>query len=95
MYIQHVFLLTLKQIVSRVLLLLLLLSCFSCVRLCATPWTAAYHAPPSMGFSDKSTGVGCHCLLRSRVLDIPKQRLYSELHIQVCHQANKNMKQTL
>ena len=33
------------------LLLLLLLSCFSRVRLCATPWTAAYQAPPSMGFS--------------------------------------------
>ena len=27
-----------------------------------TPWTAAYQAPPSMGFS--STGVGCQCLLR-------------------------------
>ena len=84
----------------------------SCVRLLATPWTAAYQAPPSMGFSrqeywsgvplpsamhesekgkwsrsvvsdswrphglqptrplhpwdfpGKSTGVGCHCLLR-------------------------------
>ena len=33
------------------LLLLLLLSCFSCVRLCATPWTAAHQAPPSLGFS--------------------------------------------
>ena len=32
-------------------LLLLLLSSFSCVRFCATPWTAAYKAPPSMGFS--------------------------------------------
>ena len=31
--------------------LLLLLSCFSCVRLCATPWTAAYKAPPSVGFA--------------------------------------------
>ena len=31
--------------------LLLLLSCFSCVQLCATPWTAAYQAPPSIGFS--------------------------------------------
>ena len=31
--------------------LLLLLSHFSCVWLCATPWTAAYQAPPSMGFS--------------------------------------------
>ena len=27
------------------------LSHFSCVLLVATPWTAAYHAPPSMGFS--------------------------------------------
>ena len=32
-------------------LLLLLLSRFSRVQLCATPWTAAYHASPSMGFS--------------------------------------------
>ena len=33
------------------LLLLLLLSRFSRVRLCVTPWTAAHQAPPSMGFS--------------------------------------------
>jgi len=33
------------------LLLLLLLSCFSRVRLCATPETAAHKAPPSLGFS--------------------------------------------
>ena len=33
------------------------------VRLLATPWTAAYQAPPSMNFPGKSTGVGCHCLL--------------------------------
>ena len=32
-------------------LLLLLLSHFSRVRLCATPWTAAYKASPSMRFS--------------------------------------------
>ena len=32
-------------------------------RLLATPWTAAYQAPPSMDFPGKSTGVGCHCLL--------------------------------
>ena len=32
-------------------LLLLLLSRFSRVRLCVTPRTAAYQAPPSMGFS--------------------------------------------
>ena len=33
------------------ILLLLLLSCFSRVRLLATPWTAAHQAPPSMGCS--------------------------------------------
>ena len=33
------------------MLLLLLLSCFSSVRLCATPWTSAHQAPPSLGFS--------------------------------------------
>ena len=33
------------------LLLLLLLSRFSRVRLCATPKTAAHQAPPSLGFS--------------------------------------------
>ena len=32
-------------------LLLLLLSHFSCVRLCATPEMAAHQAPPSLGFS--------------------------------------------
>ena len=36
---------------SLVQLLLLLLSCFSRVRLCATPQTAAHQAPPSLGFS--------------------------------------------
>ena len=35
----------------HILLLLLLLSCFSCVRLFMTPWTAAHQAPLSMGFS--------------------------------------------
>ena len=34
------------------------------VRLVATPWTAAYQATLSMDFPGKSTGVGCHCLLR-------------------------------
>ena len=38
----------------------------SCAGLLVTPWTAAYQAPPSMGFfRQKSTGVGCHCLLRN------------------------------
>ena len=34
------------------------------VRLLATPWTVAYHAPPCMDFPGKSTGVGCHFLLQ-------------------------------
>ena len=43
--------------------LLLLLSCFSRVRLCATPKTAAHEAPLSLGFSRQelewvTSGVG-------------------------------------
>ena len=38
---------------------------FSRVWLFVTPWTAAYQAPPSMGFSRQESGVGCHCLLRA------------------------------
>ena len=101
------------EILKLTLLLLLLLSCFSRVWLCATPETAAHQAPLSLGFSrqehwsglpfpspmhesekskwscsvvsdslqpcglqptrilhpwdfpGKSTGVFCHCLLRS------------------------------
>ena len=37
--------------INQLLLLLLLLSRFSRVQLCMTPWTAAYQAPLSMGFS--------------------------------------------
>ena len=44
--------------------LLLLLSRFSRVRLCATPETAAHQAPPPWDSPGKSTGVGCHCLLQ-------------------------------
>ena len=44
--------------------MLLLLSRFSCVRLCVTPETAAHQAPPSLGFSSKNTGVGCRFLLQ-------------------------------
>ena len=33
------------------------------VGLLVTPWTAAYQAPPSMGFSRQEYGVGSHCLL--------------------------------
>ena len=107
---------------KQTLLLLLLLSRFSRVWLCATPQTAAHQAPPSLGFSrqehwsglpfpspmqenekwkwsrsvvsdpqrphglqptrllcpwefpGKSTGVGCHCLLRKQTLLCDKKR---------------------
>ena len=48
----------------------------SCVRLVATPWTAAYQAPPSMGFPGKSTGVGCHFLLYTVSIVLPFPKCY-------------------
>ena len=36
------------------------------VRFLATPWTAAYQAPPSIGFSRQEYWSGCHCLLRNK-----------------------------
>ena len=39
------------HLVALSVLLLLLLSYFSRVRLCATPYPAAQQAPPSLGFS--------------------------------------------
>ena len=46
------------------LLLLLLLSHFSRVRLCVTPQMAAYQAPRPWDSPGKNTGVGCHFLLQ-------------------------------
>ena len=46
------------------LLLLLLLSCFSHVRLCATPQTAATRLPHPWDSPGKNTGVGRHFLLQ-------------------------------
>ena len=46
------------------LLLLLLLSRFSRVRLCVTPETAAHRLPRPWDSPGKNTGVGCHCLLQ-------------------------------
>ena len=44
--------------------LLLLLSRFSHVRLCATPEMAAHQAPRPWDSPHKNTGVGCHFLLQ-------------------------------
>ena len=40
------------------------------VRLLATPWTAAYQAPPSVGFSRQEDWSGCHCLLQGSHLKV-------------------------
>ena len=40
-------------------------------RLLATPWTAAYQAPLSMGFTRPEDWSGCHCLLRHCLLIVP------------------------
>ena len=44
--------------------LLLLLRCFSHVRLCATPQTAAHQTSHPWDSPGKNTGVGCHFLLQ-------------------------------
>ena len=38
--------------------------CCSVLSNSAAPWTTARQAPPSMGFTGKNTGVGCHFLLQ-------------------------------
>ena len=48
------------------MLLLLLLSRFSHVQLCATPETAAHQAPCPWDSPGRKTGVGCHFLLQCR-----------------------------
>ena len=44
--------------------MLLVLSHFSRVRLCATPWMTAHQAPRPWDSPGKNTGVGCHFLLQ-------------------------------
>ena len=47
------------------------------VRLFATPWTVAYQASPSMGFSRQGYWSGCHCLLQDGLLSRPCVRVLS------------------
>ena len=49
---------------KKSLLLLLLLSHFSCVQLCVIPQTAATRLPCPWDSPGKNTGVGCHFLLQ-------------------------------
>ena len=46
------------------MLLLLLLSHFSHVQLCETPWMAAHQTPLSWNSPGKNTGMGCHFLFQ-------------------------------
>ena len=55
----------------RYKVVLLLLSRFSRVRLCATPETAAHHAPPSLGFSRQEHWSGLPFPSPKVVLTIP------------------------
>ena len=56
----------------------------SSVQLFTTPWTAAYQASPS--FPGKSTGVGCHCLLRRlRLVVVNSLHVKSQIAFQILH----------
>ena len=59
--------------------LLSMLSHFSRVRLCATPWTAAYQAPPSMGFSPGKCGLEWVAIAFSFAQYIPSQKGWGRL----------------
>ena len=52
------------RVTSFIMLQAHVLSRFSHVQLFTNSWTVAHQAPPSMGFSGKNTGVGCHALLQ-------------------------------
>ena len=50
------------QLSQWLVMLVCMLSCFSCVRLCATLWTVACQVALSMGFSRKEYRKGSHAL---------------------------------
>ena len=60
--------------------LLLLLSRFSRVRLCVTPWTAAHQAPLSLGFSRQEHWSGLPLPSPNRILlSYKKEQFYFHL----------------
>ena len=61
-------------------MLLLLLGHISHVRLLATPWTAAYLAPPSMGFSRQEYWSGVP-LPSPKVLSIAHPKMFSKCEL--------------
>ena len=57
------------------LLLLLLLNPFSCVRLCATPWTAAHQAPPQWVFQARILEWGAIAFSSAAVQGVAKSQM--------------------
>ena len=68
--------------VSWTSVLLLLLSRFSRVRLCATPEMAAHQAPRPWDSPGKNTGVGCHVLLQCMKVKEESEKVGLKLKIQ-------------
>ena len=62
----------------------MLLSRFSRVRLCATPWTAAYQGPPSMGFSRQEYWSGLLLLSLGGIL-VDISQMLKDYVIKVLH----------
>ena len=73
------------------MLLLLLLSRFSRVRLCATPQTAAHQAPLSLGFSRQEYRSGCHFLLQCVKVKSPSRVRLSATPWTAAYQASSSM----
>ena len=64
-------------LIRMTIILLLLLSCFSRVRLCATPEMAAHQAPPSLGFSRQEHWSGLPFPSPTIILTPPKMKMIS------------------
>ena len=61
------------------------------VWLLATPWTAAYQAPPSMDFPGKSTGVGCHKHTNIWVLGVTEEKKKKKVYEKIFEIIVKNI----
>ena len=62
------------------------------IRLLATPWTAAYQAPPSMGFSREEYWSGVPLPSLSEIWDIPVIKQFSDMKSEVKEVAMSKIK---
>ena len=62
------------------------------IRLLATPWTAAYQAPPSMGFSREQYWSGVPLPSPSEIWDIPVIKRFSDVKSEVREVAMSKIK---